>query len=171
MDQFDRRNEGEKGERSVEQMIRKLSTIDREFTDFKRSLGWDSEPRQWEEKALETVNKYIDTIRENIDIIDPESVFQNGDELYRLDPVFSVLLRAMKGGSIMTPNVFDSLRESWCHSDLPDDVDDLIRCQDDQTFVRKFENVELSDWGNIKLLALQKRGIRDLVEESQKKGQ
>lgn len=162
--------EAQRKEPNVEHLVDKLGRIDSEFVRFKRGLGYGARSELWEDKALETVNLYIEAMRANLDLITPENLTDTSKvHMYNLDPVFSVLIRAMKGHNIMTPEVFKIVRKAWCHSDLPDDVDDLIRCQDDMTFVEHFEKVDLDERDNIKLLALQKRGIRDLVDEAQKR--
>lgn len=146
--------------------FREMVAANREFDSFKRELGWDAEPHQWEAKASETVTKYIDVVKENRGRFTEDALLDDELEFYKLDPVFSVILRATLGADSITKPVFDKLRDSWCHSDLPDDVDAILRIQDDQEFVRRFEALELSTYGNIKLLALQKQGIRTLVKES-----
>lgn len=146
--------------------FREMVAANREFDNFKRRLGYDAEPHQWEAKAGETVTKFIDLVKENRGRFTEEALLDDEVDFSDADPALAVILRATLGASAITEPVFDKLRGSWCHSDLPDDVDALLRIQDDQDFVRQFENVSLRAFGNIKLVALQRQGIRKLVEES-----
>ncbi|QQG42152.1 MAG: hypothetical protein HYV90_02450 [Candidatus Woesebacteria bacterium] len=148
----------------------KLTLADRHFNRFMNRLSWDATPSQWEDRADEVVKEYITVMSDHMDELTPEYLMR-GDVNFRgnVDPVFSVLLRAIAGPQVMTGEVFDKIRDSWCGSDLPSDVDELIRIQGDMEFVRAFERVRLSSDGNIKLLALQRNGIRELVEKSREK--
>jgi hypothetical protein len=157
-------------ERRPSSLWNELAEVDNRFGDFRETLGWEANPSQWEAEAKKTVNEYIAVMSNHSGELTPENLMSDRVRFSgKVDPVFAVLLRAIAGPQIMTGGVFDKIRDSWCHSDLPGEVDELIRIQDDFSFVKKFEEAQLDDWGNIKLLALQRIGIRDLVDESRQK--
>lgn len=163
MDHFYDENRGERSEAKV--AFNKIIEADKEFTKFRRSLDWP-EPHEWEDKAGETVGKYIELIRENRGKFTEEALLSYEIDFSDVDPAFAVILRATMGSDAVTAPVWQKLRDSWCNSDLPPKVGELVRIRDDESFIREFEGVDLNSFSNIKLLALQRKGIRSVVEES-----
>lgn len=135
---------------------------------------WDMSRNEASRKALGVVEKSIEIMRKYKDVVTSDFLINYPERFGgKLDPVFVALVRVMYGPSVMTKDVYARMRGEWCSSDLPstwfgesndtNDYDRIAFIPDDEKFAKKFENFEFDESANIKFLALQRRGIRDLM--------
>jgi hypothetical protein len=145
-------------------MFAELGRVDREFTDFLYGLR---RGERWEEKAKQTVRSYIDVMRKHRDTLTERDLLNEQNRMGgNVDPVFVCLLRAMCGREMMTPRVWERIRGEWCGIDIPHDLGEIFRIQDDGQFIARFEGYRFYPGDNIKLKALQDLGVvRGLVDE------
>lgn len=128
---------------------------------------WDvthMDPTVIQTAARQNVDNQIQTIRDLYPQLTEENILNPPISLKKLDPIFTVLTRVVSP-QVLTGQVWRKFRKTWCDSDLPPNVAMLLQEDDDQKFVQKFGVVQLSQFSNVKLLALQQRGVRDLLSK------
>ena len=117
-------------------------------------------------KGSDTIQAYIATIKKYQSEINPEMLVARENRFSgNIDPVFAFLIRGICGPEMITPEVFDKVRDAWCGSDIPNEAGEILKIKDDKKFLREFNKADFDPSGNVKLTVLRWMDLMPVVVE------
>ncbi len=130
----------ESGADSVERgarAIQELAAINRSHDREARQI-WDRD--QLAGKTNQVIAMFVECVRTNKDSISAEALLSGGSWFDGLDPACMYIIRAICGPQVFTNPVLDKVRDSWCSSDLPEDLFKILAVRDNSSFMERLSS-------------------------------
>ena len=123
----------ERGARAIQELAGINRSHDREVRQI-----WDRD--QLAGKTKQVIAKFVECVTANKDSITADALLSGGSWFDGLDPACMYIIRAICGPQVFTNPVLDKVRDSWCSSDLPDDLFKILAVKDNSSFMERLSS-------------------------------